>query len=63
LVIVGEGEERKYLATLAIEMRISDDVDFVGFQNNLFSFMAQCTCKRKENKVRENILFKESFKR
>jgi glycosyltransferase involved in cell wall biosynthesis len=40
LVIIGEGEEHKYLETLAIELRISDDVDFVGFQNNPFSFMA-----------------------
>lgn len=40
LVILGEGDEEQALKKLAADLDISNDVAFVGFQANPFSFMA-----------------------
>lgn len=42
LIILGQGEEESHLKTLAAELGISEDVDFVGFQDNPFAWMARC---------------------
>lgn len=42
LVILGQGEEEARLKALAEDLAITRDVDFVGFQNNPFSWMARC---------------------
>lgn len=39
LIVLGEGELREELATLASTLGISDRVDFVGFQRNPYAFM------------------------
>ncbi|GAH75207.1 unnamed protein product [marine sediment metagenome] len=40
LVILGEGDEEQALNKLAADLDISNDVAFLGFQNNPFSFIA-----------------------
>ena len=40
LVILGEGPLEKYLKKLTSELDLSDEVQFLGFQNNPFKFMA-----------------------
>lgn len=40
LVILGEGQEQQALKKLAANLDISNDVAFLGFQENPFSFMA-----------------------
>ena len=39
LVIIGEGSERKMLQALALELKISEDVIFTGYQKNPFRFL------------------------
>lgn len=40
LIVVGEGEDRTRLETLASELAIAADVEFVGFKQNPFAWMA-----------------------
>jgi glycosyltransferase involved in cell wall biosynthesis len=40
LVIFGEGEQKQLLLDLAAELEIADDVDFPGFTENVFSYLA-----------------------
>jgi len=40
LIIIGEGNERKKLEQLSINLRVSKDVDIHGFVENSFSYMA-----------------------
>lgn len=40
LIIIGEGEERKTLLRLANKLDIDQDVDFPGFMENPYTFMA-----------------------
>ncbi|MEE9423522.1 MAG: glycosyltransferase [Methylococcales bacterium] len=40
LVIFGEGEQKQLLQDLAAELGVSDDVDFPGFTDNIFSYLA-----------------------
>lgn len=42
LVILGQGEEEARLKALAQDIVISKNVDFVGFQDNPFAWMARC---------------------
>lgn len=42
LIILGQGEEDARLKELAADLDIRDDVDFVGFQDNPFAWMARC---------------------
>ena len=42
LIILGQGEEELRLKELAADLGIAGDVDFVGFQNNPFAWMARC---------------------
>lgn len=39
LIILGEGEERKSLHNLAVQLGIGDDVDMPGFADNPYSYM------------------------
>ncbi len=39
LVILGEGDDERFLKAKADELAISDDVDFAGFQSNPFAWM------------------------
>ena len=41
LVVLGEGRMRKRLVSLAKALRISDHVDFPGFQENPYAFLAK----------------------
>lgn len=41
LIVLGEGEQRPHLTRLAQNLGIADQVDFPGFQNNPFAFMAR----------------------
>ncbi|WP_198265523.1 glycosyltransferase [sulfur-oxidizing endosymbiont of Gigantopelta aegis] len=40
LIILGEGKERKALASLIVEQNLSDTIDLHGFVDNPFSFMS-----------------------
>ena len=42
LIILGDGENKSLLMDLAKQLSIDDSVFFLGFQNNLYSFMSQC---------------------
>lgn len=42
LIILGEGSERDKLRELAVSLGIAEDVDFPGFQDNPFAWMAAC---------------------
>ena len=42
LIILGEGSERDRLRELAVSLGIAEDVDFPGFQDNPFAWMAAC---------------------
>jgi len=39
LWIIGDGPERPHLESLAATLNVVNDVDFVGFQNNLYKFI------------------------
>lgn len=39
LVILGRGKQKEKLENLAKSLNIDDDVDFLGFQNNVYDFM------------------------
>ena len=43
LVIFGEGEQKRMLMDLAAELNILDDVDFPGFTDNIFSYLASAS--------------------
>ena len=43
LVIFGEGEQKQSLQDLAAELKISDDVAFPGFTDNIFSYLAMAS--------------------
>ena len=43
-VIVGDGPDKKELENLAIKLGIASDVDFVGWQNNIHSWLQQSKC-------------------
>ena len=42
LIILGQGEEESRLKALSEELGISGDVDFAGFHDNPFAWMARC---------------------
>jgi len=42
LIILGTGEEEARLKALAADLGIAGEVDFVGFQDNPFAWMARC---------------------
>lgn len=42
LIVLGEGEERVSLEQLVLELGIRQDVDFPGFKENPFAWMAAC---------------------
>ena len=44
LVLLGEGELREELETLAEDMGIRAQVDFAGYTDNPFGYMAYCDC-------------------
>lgn len=41
LVILGQGQEQESLEKLALQLHIKDNVDFVGFEENPFKYMAR----------------------
>jgi len=41
LIILGEGQERSHLLSLARQLNIAQDVDMPGFQKNPYNFMVQ----------------------
>jgi glycosyltransferase involved in cell wall biosynthesis len=43
LVILGEGKLLSGLKTLSVELKISGDVDFAGFDPNPYRYMARCS--------------------
>lgn len=43
-VIVGDGPDKKELEELAIKLNIADDVDFVGWQNNVHTWLQKSRC-------------------
>ena len=43
-VIVGDGPDKKELENLAIKLGIASDVDFVGWQNNIHTWLQQSKC-------------------
>jgi glycosyltransferase involved in cell wall biosynthesis len=43
LVIVGEGEERENLTALAENLGTTDDIDFIGYSNNPWSYMSRAS--------------------
>lgn len=40
-IIIGDGEEREYLKELSIQLDISENVLFLGYQNNIFELISQ----------------------
>lgn len=44
VALIGEGEQRQELEALAQQLRIADDVLFLGKQRNPFKFMRRATC-------------------
>lgn len=44
VALIGEGEQRRELEALAQQLRIADDVLFLGKQRNPFKFMRRATC-------------------
>ena len=44
LIILGEGELRKDLEELTIQLKINKNVQFLGYQNNIYKFFSQCDC-------------------
>ncbi|ASP29969.1 glycosyl transferase [Qipengyuania flava] len=42
LIVMGQGPEETNLRALASKLGVSHEVDFVGFQDNPFAWMAQC---------------------
>lgn len=43
-VIVGDGPDKKNLEELALKLGIADDVDFVGWQNNVHTWLQKSKC-------------------
>jgi glycosyltransferase involved in cell wall biosynthesis len=43
-VIVGDGPDKKELERLAVQLGIADDVDFVGWQNNVHEWLQKSKC-------------------
>ena len=43
LLVLGEGQDREALRRLAVDLRIDEDVDFVGFVTNPFSYMSKAS--------------------
>jgi glycosyltransferase involved in cell wall biosynthesis len=44
LMILGEGEDKEDLQTLATELGVADDVDFLGLQSNPFTYLGRADC-------------------
>ncbi|HJO52671.1 glycosyltransferase [Sulfitobacter pontiacus] len=42
LIILGQGPMEAYLKKLTVQLNLVDDVDFLGFQSNPYSFMRNC---------------------